>query len=334
MERKFKMGKIINKILKKLTPRRIKKELETVKKIQLSPGLQKWVREYEKVGERSEFIWKWLCRMLSIIQLPIISQKYRKSLLEIKVFVVMFMVQLDDVADKKQNWNLLNELLKIPLEQNYIELRRLKSEEKQYLIFTQKLWNYITKRIKRYPKYKELKEVFSYDISQVLNAMKYSYLVNKNPYLINKTEYWLYLPYNMGFFLYFDLDLMCSPNFNFKVLGPMREIIWKAQNMARIGNWVSTWEREIKDKDFTSGIFAYAIDSRAITVDDLRKGAKSKIIKKIKQLKIEKKLLKEWERCYFDIEKLGKKIKTLDTKEFLSRFEKLMTSHLISRGYK
>jgi len=328
------MGKIINKVLKKLTSQQIKKELETVKKIQLSSELQKWVNEYKKVGERPDFIWKWLCRMLSIIQLPIISQKYRKSLLEIKVFVVMFMVQLDDVADKKQNWNLLNELLKIPLEQNYIELRRLKSEEKQYLIFTQKLWNYITKRIKRYPKYKELKEVLSYDISQVLNAMKYSYLVNKNPYLINKTEYWLYLPYNMGFFLYFDLDLMCSPNFNFKALGSMREIIWKAQNMARIGNWVSTWEREIKDKDFTSGIFAYAIDSGVISIDDLKKENESEIIKKIKKAKIEERLLNEWEQYYFEIKELGKKIKKFNIKDFLSRFEKLIIGHLISKGYK
>jgi len=55
---------------------------------------------------------------------------------------------------------------------------------------------------------------------------------------------------------------------------------------------------------------------------------------KIKKAKTEERLLKEWEQYYFEIKELGKEIKIFSTKEFLSRLEKLIILHLISRGYK
>jgi len=329
----------IEQILKKLTPERVKKDVKEVMKMKLpSSFFRKWLKEYNKVGQsnRNEYFWKWLYRTVRTVTSPTVEKKYHQSLWNIKLLMLMFVTLFDDISDKYgvRNKKLLNELVKIPFEYASINFNQLNQKEREYIKFTSKIWHSIKNALKKYPRYKEFKDIFEFDVLQLLNAMKYAYLVNENHHLINKIEYWNYSSHNMQAIISCTLDLMCSPKFDIRALGIMRELAWQAQKMARIGNWVSTWEREVKEKDFTSGVFANVIESGVLAVDELEKGDELEIIKKIKDAKIEEKLLKEWEEYYFRIYKLGEKIKDIDVKKILSGLERLIFYHLSSRGYK
>lgn len=327
--------KVVDKILKQITPERVKKEIAAIQKIKLPPGLQKWVKEYEQVGERDEFLWKWVFKSSKIITFSTVFKKYKSQLFKDKTLVFMFDTLLDDIADKKRNKILLNELLKIPRKRRNIEWELLSAEKKRYLRFTIKVWDTVFERIKQYPKYEEFKEVFDYDIAQLLNTMRYAYLVNKAPYLINTTEYWVYFPHNMCAMICGTMDLMNSPNFNIQEIRQFRELFWRAQKMARIGNWISTWEREIKEGDFTSGSLAYALDSGVLSIADLKSLDEKKIIQKIKNARIEKRLLQEWEDNYDIIEEKTKPIGSKENSaKFLKGLRYFFILHLISKGYK
>ena len=114
----------------------------------------------------------------------------------------------------------------------------------------------------------------------------------------------------------------------------LREIAWYAQLMTRIGNWISTWKREINENDFTSGTIAYAIDSGVISIDELKTIDRFEIINKVESSEVEKELLDKWNESYHTITRLGKKMKSVDSQKILLSLEKVMFAHLISTGHK
>ncbi len=326
---------VVSKILKQLTPERIKKEIEAVQKVKLPKELENWVREYKKVGgERDDFIIKWTYAGMQVYTLPSVPEKYRKSIYVVKTVSIIIDILIDDIIDRNKDKKMFKETINSCIFSNYTKNLKLKKEEVQYVSLIKKAWNFVNREIKKYPRYKEFKDIFAYDYRQFLNSIRYSYLIHKNPLLINETEYDIYFPANMQAVISITIDLMCSPRFNSKELGIMREISWYSQKMLRIGNWVSTWEREVKEDDFTSGVFAYAIESGFVNYDDLDSNNETEIIRKIKRSGAEKELLKRWEDCYFKVKKFDSKIKSVDVKEVASKLEKFLIMHLTSIGYK
>lgn len=325
---------VISRILKSLTPGRIKKEIEAIQKVKLPAELERWVKEYEKVGKRSRFFWKWLYQANQVIVFPGVPRQYKKSLRLIKTLFNVFVTLLDDVADEGSDKRLLGELLKAPFEPSCINYSRLGKQKRKYLNFTYRLFRYIGLYIREYPRYKEFKDIFEYDVRQLLNAMRYAYLVNANPYIVNETECWAYCSHNMQAMIDLTLDLLCAPRFPLDKLGVFRQIAWEAQRMARVGNWVSTWARELQQNDFTSGVIAYMIGRDASSIDASLVEDKRGIAKRVRRLHVEKHFLQEWEQSYRRIVDLTKKISLKGMKSFLWELEELLFMHLESRGYK
>ena len=328
---------VVTGILKQLTPERIEKELKEIQEVKLPPELQKWVKEYEKVGNRKILEWKMAFKASEMIRIFIAPEKKITSLRNAKFLMSMFIILLDDIADEMQDEKLLNEILKVPFEKNCIKFNQLNLKEKKYLEFTIKVWQSIDETIRTFSQYKEFKEFLECNIRQLLNGMRYNYLINKKPYFINKTESSLYLCASIcsvQILAYFTLDLMYFSKFNVKEFRKLRKIVWLAQKMTRNGNWVSTWKKEINDNDFTSGVFSCAIDFNLFAIDNLEIQSIFEITEIIIYSKIEKNLLKEWENNYHEIDKISKEIKNNGIKEYLFGLKKLLILSLSANNIK
>ncbi|MEA3344270.1 MAG: hypothetical protein U9Q16_01120 [Patescibacteria group bacterium] len=316
----------ISKILKQLTPERKKKEIEAIKNMELPKELQEWVKRYEKVGERDEFFWKFIYRLNGTIDPFGILNESVKS---IKTLFVVFVVLVDDIAEKSKNKKLLNNLLTIPLKNNFYKGAGLTKREKDYLKLSINLWEYIQKAVKQYNGYKNFEEIFYFDVEQIFNAIEYSYLVNKNSFLINEKEHWTYSPYTLQGMINCVIDLMNISNLNIEEIGKIREVFLSAQKMARIANCFATWEKEIYDNDFTNSLLVYAIERQVLQIKDLGKDKKD-IIKKINKSRIKNELFQEWEYSYIQVDTLCKKIKSIKGKEFLLQIEELSLLYLLT----
>ena len=164
--------------------------------------------------------------------------------------------------------------------------------------------------------------------------MSYSCMVNRHPALLNVQEHDVYLPHNMQMMSFATMDLMCSPDFDRHELGKLREVIWHAQSMGRIGNLVSTWQREIADRDFTSGVFARALCEGDLTLEDLRSASPQTIDAAIRRGGHELYFLRKWEAHRKIIQTMSPSIRSVDVNALLVALQRLIHMELSSRGFK
>ena len=146
---------------------------------------------------------------------------------------------------------------------------RFSPAQREYIELADRLWREVKSRTERYPRHKEFADLLDYDYRQLGNVMRYSHLINRCPEMLNEAEHDIYTPHNMHIMICSTIDLMASPAFERRELGRLRELIWHAQCMGRIGNLVTTWQREVHERDFTSGIFARALSTGVISIEQL-----------------------------------------------------------------
>ncbi|RLJ08159.1 MAG: hypothetical protein DRP16_01955, partial [Candidatus Aenigmatarchaeota archaeon] len=202
--------------------------------------LKECIELYKKSGKRNaEYLFNWLRNIYDFCYLPCIDEKYKDILADDKTKLTIVDVLIDDLADnyKLRNEKLLEESIKIPFSSQ-------KNITDNYLKIIQKIWVDCFRSIKQYPAYKKFKTLFFFDLTQTLNSMRYSYLLNKIK-IGNSLENKMHLPHGVMVLLHSDMDLMCSSKFNENELKYLRPFLYLAQEISHIGNLLNTYPREI-----------------------------------------------------------------------------------------
>ena len=232
----------------------MEQEIAGVLDIRLSDALLPWVDGYAKVGHRNSFLWNWCRRGVEVTMLTCVDPSLCDVVCDTRMLGIMLDVLLDDIADHLKDLAFLEQLLNVmetgvrPTEDAFAPHQRA------YASFTMDVWEEIQRRVRCFPRYAEFAELLRFDYRQLFNVMRYSRLLNEYPEMFNLVEHDLYTPHNMHMMISATMDLMCSPAFDRSELAMLREVVWRAQCHGRIGNLVTTWQREIGEDDFTSGV--------------------------------------------------------------------------------
>jgi hypothetical protein len=301
---------------------------------QLSPTVRRWVAAYEEQGGRDLYLWQWCQHGLELIVLPCVLPELRSHLRDTKLLAVMLGVLLDDVADRGGAEHVLRELLAIVRQERRPQTDGWSEAEQTYARFTIDLWDAIGQRLQEYPCYAEHAALLDFDHWQIANTMQYAWLVNRRPALLNLAEHDLYLPHNMQMMSFVTMDLMGSPAFRREELGALREIAWHAQCMGRIGNLLSTWERELSDRDFTSAVFIRALRAGDVTSDDLDHADADRLAAAVRRGRHEDHFLQRWRRHREAIGGLVSAVRSFDVRELVRGLDRLIRMELLSRGLK
>lgn len=218
-----------------------------------------------------------------------VPEGHKENVVYAKVCLGMIITLYDDLADNPKFFN--PKLLKHLYRLNVGDLQKapleLSENENSIYSLALNLFIELENTIRRFENFSSLRDILAFDISQVFFANQYAELMTAYPQIRNLTESKLHGPYNMGMVAAGMIDLMATANFDMQELGSIREFLIQGQRMGRIGNLISTFEREKSENDMTSEILAQKGDTGAYKIglqNELSTGLKD-LAEKARRLK-------------------------------------------------
>ncbi|WP_049986768.1 hypothetical protein [Halobellus rufus] len=336
--------------------------LDSVRNHELPPVLHDLVSEYQSFeGARPWFIWRWVHHLAPKNTMPVVDGDHREAVATNKTMLVLFITILDDLAEKQRDYRTFDAITRFVrlgaddclgrtdrysdggVHENGSDSDRLRdaTADDAYVAFARSVWETLLERLRRSPSFERYAPLFRFDVGQIVTAIEYSTLAIDRPDLVTPSDLRRYEAHNMGMYSYLDIDLMYTRADHTDELSEFRAVVDPAQRMARIGNWLSTWERELREGDVSSAVVVSArerglVDAEPLShlgdiADDDRVEA---AIDRIRAADVETELLEEWNEEYDRLVAAADRVDSIDLTPFAEGTKDVLRYHLASRGFK
>ena len=309
--------------------------LEEINRVELPERVTKLVNEYEALnGERDRFLWQWMYSLFPAFTLSSVAEEHRDHVLAQKMVLTMFVTVLDDLVDNRGDRATFEQARRLVENPAAVDRSRVEVSD-EYFDFIEHLWTSFTDGLEDAPRGDEFEDVFEYDCRQTLNAMDYSAVVNENPRIANIGGAEHYDTHNMVMFPYADVDLMYSPEFDMADFGTVRDLLWDLQEMARIGNWLTTWEREVAEGDYSAGIVVLALQEGIVTPEELEAAENNgaEVIERIRDEDLEGTFRDRWATHYRNVRDREFNTESVDLDALVDGLETVSQYYEASQGY-
>lgn len=310
--------------------------LEAVEVVDLPESIAAIADDYDRsIGIRDRFVWKWIYALLPAFTLDCVDTDAAATVREQKTLLTIYITTLDDIAEHEKDKATFEEARR-RLRPNRTTDPTDPAADAETLEFVSRVWTAFEEGFTAAPRYDAFSDVFRYDLDQTLAAIDYSWLVSEHPSVANLEGACQNGLHNMLMFPYADIDLAHSSRFETTDLSALRRTIWDLERMARIGNWVSTWERELRDRDYSSGILVAALDEGIVTPDELACSNldTDELVERIRDSDLETRFLGEWIDLYTRAQSRALSARSVDLEAFTRGMHTVIRYHLATKGYK
>jgi len=301
----------------------------------LPPRVAALADEYERlVGDRDRFLWQWIHSLLPSFTLSSVDDRHASRVRACKTTLTMYVTLLDDLLERHGDRRTFREACRLAEPGASADPARAAVDAETFA-FIERVWATVADDLEAAPRGDEFADVFAYDLRQTANAIEYSALVSERPHLANLSGARRFEAHNMNLFAYVDVDLMYSSAFDPEDLGSLRDLCWDLQEMARIGNWLTTWERELAEGDYSAGVVVLAIQEGLVSAGEMRSAADPEAIaERIRANDVEDHFRRRWARLYREARSRNNCVDSVDVDRLVDGMETVYEYHLASEGLK
>jgi hypothetical protein len=290
---------------------------------------------------RDGFLWRWVYELMPAFRWDIVPDPDRESTRVQKTILTMWITTLDDLAEHRgdrESFEVARLSLHPSVNPSEVLDSTASSVDREVIDLATHLWQAFRRRFGRAKHARVIAPLLRFDLRQTMTAIEYASLSSDVPQMATPTGVNQFDVHNMAIFAYADIDLAHAKRIPKAELQTFREICWTLQRMARIGNWLSTWERELRDGDYSAKVIVMALRRGVITPSQLTtdQPSTSTLIRRIREAGVEKRLVQEWnsarDRLCRQLERLDLTPVSSDT--VLEGAETILRYHMATRGFK
>lgn len=239
-------------------------------------------KDFKKICSplRTKELFDWLFDTYNYLFLSSVDPQYISTLADIKTTLCIIDTAVDDACDnavlieknggEKFTRSILGLIYNIDMAEECKQIEfNIKNKGKYYEIAKDILENSID-FIKSLPRFYEFVDEFILAMRNVAYSNEFCYCVNTSKivypfsYIVeNRSPSTMVVVHSI-------LDLMCSPDFDKKELGKVIPLFMMADTVAMLSNTISTWSREILERDYSSPVLALALERGLIEFNDFQ----------------------------------------------------------------
>jgi hypothetical protein len=319
-----------------VTTRQLPRIVRDMTQTELPPEFDPLLDHYGTLTtDRDQLLWQWLYYVFPSFRLSSVPDEYGALARKAKFCFSVYMTVLDDLSERHLDKETFEQGRKIPFSSTRCDAEA-PGADTEALALLQESWDLTKAYLSRAPRRGDFEELFEFDLRQSLNTMDYNRLVNEGPQLASPRGAEMYDTHNMLLFIYVDIDLAFSPDFDLADLATLRDVTWDAQRLARIGNWVTTWERELDECDYTSRVVVEALARGVVTEAEIRDDdvPNETIARRIKDAGIEREHLLSWNETYRSLVSREYDVDSVDLHSFVDGMRHLLEVDVKARGLK
>ncbi|MFO7926336.1 hypothetical protein [Natronomonas sp.] len=311
---------------------------ESITATRLPDRVSELAADYDRrIGIRDDFVWRWIYSLLPSFRIPTVPKRHEPTVREQKTLLTIFITVLDDIAEHDGDKTTFEQARNIPFPHQTVETGR-SDVDAETIEFARRVWRQFEAPLRSAPRGEEFAEILGYDVRQAINAMDYSRLVGEHPAMANLANAYRYGAHNMIMYPYADVDLMYSPDFDRTDLSILRETLGELQRLARIGNWLTTWRRELEEGDYSSGILVAALQDGLIDPTGLAHRPTpeqaARYVETIEENDVEARFYAEWSERFSALERRVPAAESVDIGAIVDGMRTVFDYHRNSEGLK
>jgi hypothetical protein len=273
----------------------VKELVKKIKSLELYPNIQTIVDQFEPLRKkypsiyphRTFYLWQMSQACYQIISLNLPDADFLQSN-SLKCQFAFINILFDDICDLGRDKAVFDKCvlaLKGEINQDHPDLYKLIANT----------WSSLQHAIEQAPNWGGLKPILEEAYKKWISGFEYCLTIQESSYFEQKWDDHLEIISHTGT-LYVNglIDLLFVPNLSAHQISPAAELFLRTQKMIQLMNFLTTWPRELAQKDFTSGVFIVALENGWITWNDLNNNHPEKIEQQIQKSPVEDHL---WNQC-------------------------------------